>query len=54
MSGTGSATIGNGIIDSVGAGGRMAPNCLTYDVPVDTDNDGMPDEWETEQGTEYQ
>ncbi len=46
---TGSATFGNGIIDSVDEVGGW-PELLTYDVPVDTDNDGMPDEWETQEG----
>jgi hypothetical protein len=45
----GVATFGNGIIDSVGQVGGW-PELLTYDVPLDTDNDGMPDEWETLEG----
>jgi hypothetical protein len=45
----GSATFGNGIIDSVEQVGGW-PELLTYDVPVDTDNDGMPDEWEINEG----
>jgi hypothetical protein len=46
---TGTATFGNGIIDSVEQVGGW-PELLTYDVPPDTDNDGMPDEWETREG----
>jgi hypothetical protein len=46
---TGSAAIRNGIIDNVEQAGGW-PELLTYDVPVDTDNDGMPDEWETQEG----
>ena len=46
---TGSATFGNGIIDRVEQVGGW-PELLTYDVPVDSDNDGMPDEWEISEG----
>jgi len=46
---TGGATIGNGIIDRVEQVGGW-PELLTYNVPVDTDNDGMPDDWETQEG----
>jgi len=46
---TGSATIGNGIIDNVEQAGGW-PKLLTYDVPADTDNDGMPDKWEQKEG----
>ena len=46
---TGSATFGNGIIDSVEQVGGW-PELLTYDVPLDTDMDGMPDEWERDYG----
>jgi hypothetical protein len=46
---TGTATFGNGIIDRVEQVGGW-PELLTYDVPVDTDKDGMPDEWELEEG----
>jgi pectate lyase len=45
----GSATFGNGIIDRVDQVGGW-PELLTYDVPVDTDNDGMPDQWEVSEG----
>jgi len=45
----GTATIENGIIDLVGQAGGW-PELLTYDIPLDTDSDGMPDEWETSQG----
>jgi pectate lyase len=46
---TGSATFGNGIIDRVDEVGGW-PELLTYDVPEDSDNDGMPDEWEISEG----
>jgi hypothetical protein len=46
---TGTATFGNGIIDRVEQVGGW-PELLTYDVPLDTDSDGMPDEWETLEG----
>jgi pectate lyase len=46
---TGSATFGNGIIDQVEQVGGW-PELLTYDVPSDTDEDGMPDEWEAKEG----
>ncbi len=36
---------GDGIIDSQSDVGGW-PELRTYEVPVDTDNDGMPDEWE--------
>lgn len=42
-------TFGDGIIDSVEQTGGW-PELLTYDVPADTDNDGMPDEWEIQEG----
>jgi hypothetical protein len=45
----GTASIGNGIIDKVQQAGGW-PELLTYDVPLDTDNDGIPDEWETAEG----
>ena len=45
----GSATFGNGIIDNVEQVGGW-PELFTYDVPADTDNDGMPDEWEANEG----
>ncbi len=46
---TGTATFGNGIIDRVEQV-KGWPELLTYDVPVDSDNDGMPDEWEISEG----
>ena len=46
---TGSATFGNGIIDRVEQAGGW-PELLTYDVPPDSDEDGMPDEWEISEG----
>jgi len=46
---SGSATFGNGIIDNVEQVGGW-PELRTYDVLLDTDNDGMPDEWETQEG----
>jgi pectate lyase len=46
---TGTATFGNGIIDKVEEVGGW-PELRTYDVPGDTDKDGMPDAWETEEG----
>ena len=46
---TGNATFGNGIIDRVEQVGGW-PELITYDVPVDTDEDGMPDVWETAEG----
>lgn len=46
---TRTATFGNGIIDKVEQVGGW-PELHTYDVPEDTDNDGMPDEWETKEG----
>jgi len=46
---TGTATFGNGIIDNVEQVGGW-PELQTYDIPADTDNDGMPDEWETAEG----
>jgi pectate lyase len=46
---TGSATFGNGIIDKVEQVGGW-PELLTNDVPSDTDEDGMPDEWEANEG----
>ena len=46
---TGSATFGDGIIDKVEQVGGW-PELKTYDVPLDTDNDGMPDEWEISEG----
>jgi len=45
----GKASIGSGIIDRVEQVGGW-PELLTYDVPMDTDNDGMPDDWETAEG----
>jgi pectate lyase len=46
---TGTATFGNGIIDRVEQVGGW-PELHTYDVPLDTDSDGMPDDWETREG----
>lgn len=46
---TGRATFGNGIIDRVDQVGGW-PELVTYGVPPDSDNDGMPDEWEIEEG----
>lgn len=53
---TGTATFGatygdggKGIIDSQEEVGSW-PELLTFDVPVDSDHDGMPDPWETNQG----
>jgi pectate lyase len=46
---TGTATFGNGIIDKVEEVGGW-PQLRTFDVPVDTDKDGMPDEWEISEG----
>ena len=40
---------GKGIIDSQEEVGGW-PELLTYDIPEDTDHDGMPDPWETAQG----
>jgi hypothetical protein len=45
----GTASIGKGIIDKVEQAGGY-PDLLTYDVPSDTDNDGMPDAWELSEG----
>ena len=45
----GRASIGNGIIDSVDQVGGW-PELSTGDIPVDTDNDGMPDHWEIREG----
>lgn len=38
-----------GIINSQSAVGGW-PELLTYDIPTDTDHDGMPDDWEISQG----
>jgi pectate lyase len=46
---SGTATFGIGIIDKVEEVGGW-PELQTYDVPKDTDNDGMPDAWETKEG----
>jgi hypothetical protein len=46
---TGSATFGNGIIDRVEQVGGW-PELMTYEVPEDSDNDGMPDHWENSEG----
>jgi hypothetical protein len=46
---TGTATFGKGIIDRVDQVGAW-PELRTYDVPVDADSDGMPDEWEFSEG----
>jgi len=46
---TGNATFGNGIIDKVEQVGGW-PQLLTYNVPVDADGDGLPDDWETREG----
>jgi len=46
---TGTATFGNGIIDKVEEVGGW-PELRTYDVPVDADEDGMPDAWEISEG----
>jgi pectate lyase len=46
---SGTATVGNGIIDKVEQVGGW-PELSTYDVPMDSDMDGMPDEWEIAQG----
>lgn len=46
---TGTATFGNGIIDKVEEVGGW-PVLRTYNVPADTDKDGMPDEWEIKEG----
>jgi hypothetical protein len=46
---TGTATFGNGIIDRVEQMGGW-PELLTYDVPPDSDEDGMPDDWEISEG----
>jgi len=46
---TGRATFGNGIIDQVEQVGGW-PELLTYGVPLDSDSDGMPDEWEMKEG----
>lgn len=45
----GSANFGNGIIDRVDQVGGW-PELFTYNVPLDTDNDGMPDYWEVAEG----
>jgi len=50
---TGTATFGNGIIDKVEEVGGW-PELRTYDVLVDTDKDGMPDEWEIIEGLNIQ
>ena len=50
---TGTATFGNGIIDKVEEVGGW-PELRTYDVPVDTDKDGMPDAWEIKEGLDIQ
>ena len=46
---TGTTTVGNGIINHPGDVGGW-PEYKTYNVPVDTDGDGMPDEWEIAHG----
>ena len=45
----GRASVKNGIIDKVEQVGGW-PELLTYDIPVDTDKDGMPDSWEIREG----
>jgi hypothetical protein len=45
----GAATYGDSIIDSQQQVGGW-PESLTYDVPVDSDEDGMPDSWESSHG----
>ena len=46
---TGTVTFGNGIIDSQGEVGGY-PNLKSLPPPLDSDRDGMPDEWETARG----
>ena len=44
------ATLGNGIIDSENDAEGFFNYTTDYTVPVDTDGDGMPDEWESAHG----
>lgn len=46
---SGTATFGNGIIDDVTEVGGW-PKLSTYNVQIDSDNDGIPNDWEIAEG----